>query len=136
MLKHPIKRLKSPLLIGIILLSCLSLYVLWAHCLCVFLLLWGRKCSKLAFSMSVYVWLSPQSVTGLLAPRQRLQEGQIQNQWENSSAVLNSISAKQDPLRGARISEPPNGRIVNVNYEGKRRDERKRRKKWTEQEKR
>lgn len=52
-----------------------------------------------------------------------LQEGQIQNQWGNSSDALNSIFARQDPLRGVGISGTPNGRIVDMTDRGNRRDE-------------
>lgn len=73
-----------------------------------------------------YVWLSPlkagwttPAVGRHWAHRRlfylRLQEGQIQNQWGNCSAALNSIS------------EAPDGRIINMTHRGKRRDERKRR---------
>lgn len=91
-------------------------------------------CLFLCLTVSAAGWLvSSCCWGGLWAHRRlfyvRLQEGQIQNQWGNSSAALNSISAKQDPLRGAGISEAPKGRIVNMTDRGKRRDERKRREK-------
>lgn len=102
----------------------------------VFSLLSGGKCDKvgLFFPPCFYVWLSlqparwsPPAAGGLGAHRRlfyaRLQEGQIQNQWGNSSAALNSISAKQDPLRGAGISGTPNGRIVNMTDRGEERGE-------------
>ena len=104
----------------------------------VFSLLSGGKCDKVGlFSpplASVFDclcsqarWSPPAAGGGLGAHRRlfyaRLQEGQIQNQWGNSSAALNSISAKHDPLRGAGISGTPNGRIVNMTERGEERGE-------------
>lgn len=40
------------------------------------------------------------------------------NQWGNSSAASNSISASQDPLRGIGISRAPKGRIINMTDRG------------------
>lgn len=45
------------------------------------------------------------------------------NQWGNSSAASNSISASQDPLRGIGISRAPKGRIINMTDRGMREEE-------------
>lgn len=104
----------------------------------VFSLLSGGKCDKVGlFSPLLLLCLTVSAARpvgrlllpggGLGAHRRlfyaRLQEGQIQNQWGNSSAALNSISAKHDPLRGAGISGTPNGRIVNMTDRGEERGE-------------
>lgn len=106
-------------------------HVVWLFCLpCVFNITLpschqeGSVTVPPLFFACFYVWLSPVKACWTLpavgrhwADRRlfysRLQEGQIQNQWGNCSAALNSIS------------ETPNGRIINMTDRGKRRDERK-----------
>lgn len=106
-------------------------HVVWLFCLpCVFTITLpschqeGSVTVPPLFFACFYVWLSPVKACSTLpavgrhwADRRlfysRLQEGQIQNQWGNCSAALNSIS------------ETPNGRIINMTDRGKRRDERK-----------
>lgn len=100
----------------------------------VFSLLSGGKCDKVALSFfasasdCIGLLLSGWGVEGYCLHTgdcftRGYRKVRSKNQWGNSSAASNSISASQDPLRGIGISRAPKGRIINMTDRGMREED-------------